>query len=73
MAAMVSGTTLAPITAIFTIFELTYNFEIILPLMTSCIASLVVVQTFYGLSIYETRLVRKGVKIVRGRDVTLLR
>ncbi|OQY20279.1 MAG: hypothetical protein B6I36_01435 [Desulfobacteraceae bacterium 4572_35.1] len=73
MAAMVSGTTLAPITAIFTIFELTYNFEIILPLMTSCIASLVVVQTFYGLSIYETRLVRKGMKIVRGRDVTLLR
>jgi len=73
MAAMVSGTTLAPITAIFTIFELTYNFEIILPLMTSCIASLIVVQTFYGLSIYETRLVRKGVKIVRGRDVTLLR
>ncbi|MEA3465841.1 MAG: chloride channel protein [Thermodesulfobacteriota bacterium] len=73
MAAMVSGTTLAPITAIFTIFELTYNFEIILPLMTSCIASLVVVQTFYGLSIYETRLVRKGVKIVRGRDITLLR
>lgn len=73
MAAMVSGTTLAPITAIFTIFELTYNFEIILPLMTSCIASLLVVQTFYGLSIYETRLVRKGMKIVRGRDVTLLR
>ncbi|PLX92911.1 MAG: chloride channel protein [Desulfuromonas sp.] len=73
MAAMVSGTTLAPITAIFTIFELTYNFEIILPLMTSCIASLVVVQTFYGLSIYETRLVRRGVKIVRGRDINLLR
>ncbi|OQY24713.1 MAG: hypothetical protein B6I37_02890 [Desulfobacteraceae bacterium 4572_35.2] len=47
--------------------------KIILPLMTSCIASLVVVQTFYGLSIYETRLIRKGVKIVRGRDVTLLR
>jgi CIC family chloride channel protein len=73
MAAMVSGTTLAPITAIFTIFELTYNFDIILPLMTSCIASLIVVQTFYGLSIYETKLVRKGMKIVRGRDVTLLR
>ncbi|MBN2644002.1 MAG: chloride channel protein [Desulfuromonadaceae bacterium] len=73
MAAMVSGTTLAPITAIFTIFELTYNFEIILPLMTSCIASLLVVQGGYGLSIYETRLVRKGVKIVRGRDINLLR
>jgi CIC family chloride channel protein len=73
MAAMFSGTTLAPITAMFTIFELTYNFEIILPLMVGCIASLTVVQAGYGISIYETRLVRKGVRIVRGRDVNLLR
>ena len=73
MAAMVSGMTMAPITAMFTIFELTYNFEIILPLMVGCIASLTVVQTGYGISIYETKLVRKGVRIVRGRDVNLLR
>ncbi len=73
MAAMFSGTTLAPITAMFTLFELTYNFEIILPLMVGCIASLTVVQTGYGISIYETKLVRKGVRIVRGRDVNLLR
>jgi len=73
MAAMFSGITLAPITAMFTIFELTYNFEIILPLMVGCIASLTVVQAGYGISIYETRLVRKGVRIVRGRDVNLLR
>jgi len=33
MGAIVSGATMAPIKAIFTIFELTYNFEIILPLM----------------------------------------
>ncbi len=73
MGAVVAGTTLAPITAIFTIFELTYNFEIILPLMTSCIASLVVVQRFYGHSIYETKLLRRGIKIVRGHDINLLR
>lgn len=73
MGAVVAGTTLAPITAIFTIFELTYNFEIILPLMTSCIASLVVVQKFYGYSIYETKLLKKGIRIVRGHDINLLR
>ncbi len=73
MGAMVSGMTLAPITAIFTIFELTYNFEIILPLMTSCIASLIIVQTFYGTSIYEAKLRQKGVIIVRGHDVNILR
>ncbi|BBO84975.1 chloride channel protein [Desulfosarcina ovata subsp. sediminis] len=73
MGAIVSGVTMAPITAIFTIFELTYNFEIILPLITSCITSLIVVKKFYGNSIYETKLLKKGIKIVRGHDVNLLR
>jgi len=73
MGAMVSGATLAPITAIFTIFELTYNFEIILPLMTACVASLVIVQKYFGHSIYETKLRKRGIRIVRGHDVNLLR
>ncbi|HEY5674256.1 MAG TPA: chloride channel protein [Malonomonas sp.] len=73
MGAVVAGTTLAPITAIFTIFELTYNFDIILPLMTCCITALVTVQKLYGYSIYETKLMRKGIRMVRGHDVNLLR
>ncbi|MDK2847563.1 MAG: chloride channel protein family [Desulfuromonadales bacterium] len=73
MGALVSGATLAPITAIFTIFELTYSFEIILPLMISCIGSLLVVQKFSGFSVYEVGLLRQGVKIRRGRDLNLLR
>ncbi|PLX97658.1 MAG: chloride channel protein [Desulfuromonas sp.] len=73
MGAVVAGTTLAPITAIFTIFELTYNFDIILPLMTCCITSLVTVQKYYGYSIYETKLLRKGLRMIRGHDVNLLR
>lgn len=73
MGAVVAGTTLAPITAIFTIFELTYNFDIILPLMTCCITSLITVQKFYGYSIYETKLLRKGIRMIRGHDVNLLR
>ena len=73
MGAVVAGTTLAPITAIFTIFELTYNFEIILPLMTCCIISMMTVQKYYGYSIYETKLLSRGVKMVRGHDVNLLR
>ncbi len=73
MGAMVSGSTLAPITAIFTIFELTYDFQIILPLMTSCIASLVIVQTIEGHSIYEEKLIKKGLKLLRGRHINILR
>ena len=73
MGAVVAGTTLAPITAIFTIFELTYNFDMILPLMTCCITSLVTVQKFYGYSIYETKLLRQGTRMARGHDINLLR
>lgn len=73
MGAMVSGTTLAPITAILTIFELTYNYEVILPLMVACIPSLLVVKVLYGYSIYETKLLREGMNIVRGHDVNRLR
>jgi CIC family chloride channel protein len=73
MGAMVSGTTLAPITAILTIFELTNSYRVIVPSMVACIASMLVVRYFYGYSIYETKLLRKGVDIVRGHEVNILR
>jgi len=73
MGAMVSGTTLAPITAILTIFELTYNYEIVLPLMVACIPSLLVVKLLHGYSIYETSLLMRGIRLVRGHDVNQLR
>ncbi len=73
MGAVVGGTTLAPITAILTIFELTYTYQVILPLMVACIPSVMVVRMFHGLSIYETKLVNEGVNIVRGHEVNKLR
>ncbi|MFO8033004.1 MAG: chloride channel protein [Desulfohalobiaceae bacterium] len=73
MGAVVSGTTLAPITAIMTIFELTLHYQIILPLMLSCISSTLVVRILFGYSAYEMKLVRSGVNIVRGHDVGILR
>ncbi len=73
MGAMVSGTTLAPITAILTIFELTDNYEVILPLMVACIGSLLVVRLLHGYSVYETKLLQKGIDIVKGHEVNILR
>ncbi len=73
MGAVVAGTTLAPITAIMTIFELTYNYEIVLPLMTACIPAIIVVRLLHGYSIYETKLLTQGIRIVRGRDANRLR
>jgi CIC family chloride channel protein len=73
MGAVVSGTTLAPMTAILTIFELTNTYSIIVPAMVACIPSMLVVRYLYGYSIYETKLLRKGVNIVRGHEVSILR
>ena len=73
MGAFVAGTTLAPITAILTIFELTYNYQVVLPLMAACIPSLVVVRLFHDFSIYETKLLTQGIRIVRGHDANRLR
>ena len=73
MGAVVSGTTLAPITAILTIFELTYNYHVILPLMAACISSSLIVRFFFGYSVYEIKLLKQGINIVRGHDINVLR
>jgi CIC family chloride channel protein len=73
MGAVVSGTTLAPITAIVTIFELTLHSQIILPLMIACITATLIVRLLFGVSVYELKLLRRGVSIVRGHDVSILR
>ena len=73
MGALVAGTTLAPITAILTIFELTYSNRMMLPLMVACIASVTVVRLLFGYSAYEIKLLRRGINIVRGHDISLLR
>ena len=73
MGAMVSATTLAPITAVLTVFELTYTQQVIVPLMVACIAAVMVVRALHGYSIYETRLMQKGINIVKGHEVNILR
>ncbi len=69
MGALLSGTTLGPITAIMIIFELSNSHEITAPAMVACIASFLVVKYLYGYSVYETKLLRRGVRIFRGKEV----
>jgi CIC family chloride channel protein len=72
MGAMISSTTLAPVTAILIIIEMTNTHQIVVPLIVSCIVSLLVVKYLHGYSIYESRLLRQGIKIVRGHEVHIL-
>lgn len=72
MGTVVAGTTLAPITAVLTVFELTYSYKIILPMMVGCITSALVVRLLKGYSVYEARLLSQGVNILRGHDESVL-
>lgn len=72
MGALVACTTHAPITAIVIIFELTGTYEVILPLMISCIVSTIITSTLKKDSIYTMKLSRRGVEIPRGLEQRLM-
>ncbi len=61
MGCLMAGTTYAPIMAIMMIFETTLNYEIILPLMLSCILSSTIARQFNRDSIYAEKLRMKGI------------
>jgi CIC family chloride channel protein len=63
MGAIVAGTLQAPITAIIMIFELTRDYQSILPLMSACVAS-ALVSHFLGVgSLYTEPLRRRGIHL----------
>ena len=56
MGALVAGATLAPLTGILMIFELTGNYQAVPPLMVACGLSAVTMQWVLGGSMYRRRL-----------------
>ncbi|RMF57516.1 MAG: CBS domain-containing protein [Calditrichaeota bacterium] len=73
MGALVAGSTHAPITAILIIFEMTNDYKIILPLMISCVISVVLTTKLQRESIYTLKLIRQGIDLFKGREVNILR
>lgn len=63
MGAILAGTIQAPITAVLMIFEMTRDYEIILPLMSACIASALVSHIFRQGSLYTAPLFRRGIRL----------
>ena len=72
MGAVVAGTTHAPVTAILILFELTGDYNIILPVMIACTLSTVTARYLYGHSIYTLKLSRKGISLLQGREETVM-
>jgi len=73
MSAVVAGTTHAPIQAILILVEMTGNYEIILPIMISCVISNIVSKKIESGSIYTMKLVRRGESLEIGKDRSILR
>lgn len=73
MAAVFAATAHAPLTAVLILFELTGDYQLMLPLMlTVVIATLIAQKLLKGESIYTLKLTRRGVHLQRGRDVDVL-
>jgi chloride channel protein, CIC family len=73
MAAVVAGTTHAPLTAILIVYEITRSYQIILPLMFAAVISTIFGRLLYAESVYTIKLTREGVRVGALSDLTILR
>lgn len=73
MAAVMAAVTHAPITAILLLFEMTGGYEVILPLMLSCIAAVAVAQTLSPDSAFTLGFRERGLDVNYGRESAILR
>jgi len=73
MGALVAATSHAPLTGIVIMFELTGDYQIMLPLMVACILSTVVASALKEESIYTQKLKWKGISLRQGREESILR
>jgi len=73
MGGVFAAAAFAPLTSILILFELTNNYTIILPIMIVCVIGYVHGRWIRKYSIYTLKLHRKGVEVVRGRDVNVMR
>jgi CIC family chloride channel protein len=73
MAAVFAGAAQAPFSAILIIFEMTGDYNMILPLMTAVVISTVVSRAVRRESIYTLKLLRRGVDIEREELADVMR
>jgi len=73
MAAVMAAVTHAPITAILLLFEMTGGYEVILPLMLSCIAAVAVAQSLSRDSAFTLGFRERGLDVNYGRESAILR
>ena len=73
MGGLVAGTTRAPITAIIIVFELTKDYNIILPLMITCIIATMLSSKLSRESIYTLKLLLRNIKIKDSAEMNVMK
>ena len=73
MGGLIAGTTRAPLTAIIIVFEMTKDYNIILPLMITCIISLAISSLLSRESIYTLKLLLRNIHLKEGTDTNILK
>ncbi len=73
MAAVIAGTTFAPLTAILLLFELTREPFVMMPAMLTSIIAAIGSHLWMHDSIYTMKLRQAGVLLGSGRDLTIMR
>lgn len=63
MASVFAGTSQAPISSILLLFEMTGNYQILPPLMITCVISSLLVRYKTKYSIYTLKLIRRGIDL----------
>ncbi len=72
MGIMIAGTTHATISALMLIFEVTSNYQVILPLMLGTIIATITTRLIMRENIYTMKIALSGEYIFKGRNMTLL-
>jgi chloride channel protein, CIC family len=72
MGGLLAGTTRAPLTAIIMVFELTKDYNIILPLMITCVISTMLSSRLSSESIYTLKLLRRNIGIKEGVEINVM-
>ncbi len=73
MVALVASTIRTPMTSILMIFEMTGNYELILPLAVSVIVSAALSAYLLKPSVYSLRLLRRNAELEKGEGANILR
>ncbi|MDX1483542.1 MAG: chloride channel protein [Alphaproteobacteria bacterium] len=73
MGALAGAVLGAPISTILIIFELTSSFSLTIAVMVGVVIASVITQSLVGRSFFTVQLERRGIRIDRGREISLLR